>query len=129
MSAERDGVGLRRVQVELADGFNFSGVVRREYRDSHGRRRIVVEDTQGEGRDVGLWRPSVSITELDSRRWSRSPTVGRADRRGTVGGCDESGGQATGSGDDGQAAVSDGSGSLQEQLAEAYRDRQGGGSA
>ena len=94
MSAGRDGVGLRRVQVELADGFNFVGTVRREYHDSHGRRRIIVEDTQGEERDVGLWRPSVSITELDGR--------------------------ATGS-DRGR--------SLQEQLAEAYRDRQGGGSA
>ena len=102
MSAGRDGVGLRRVQVELADGFNFSGVVQREYRDSRGRRRIVVEDTRGEERDVGLWRPSVSITGA------------------TVGGLDES---------DGRATVSDGSKSLQEQLRAAYRDSQGGGSA
>jgi hypothetical protein len=60
-SRGNDDLEGRHVCVALARGHNFSGVVRREYQDSHGRRRIEVEDTRGEPRDVALWRPSVSV--------------------------------------------------------------------
>ena len=56
---------LRRVRVELADGFNFAGTVVREYRDSRGRRTVLVEDTRGQERTVRPEYPSVSIHDLD----------------------------------------------------------------
>ena len=65
MSAvSRDDLGSR-VRVELADGFNFVGTVRRVYPDSRGRREILIEDTQGNERTVRPYRPSVDVVVLD----------------------------------------------------------------
>jgi hypothetical protein len=59
----RDAVGSR-VRVELADGFNCVGTVRRVYFDSDGRRTILVEDSIGQERAVRPQRPSVSVDLL-----------------------------------------------------------------
>ena len=63
MSHGRDGY-LRRVRVELADGYNFIGTVRRDYYDSRGRRTLLVEDTQGNRRTVRPAYPSVTVRDL-----------------------------------------------------------------
>jgi hypothetical protein len=49
-----------RVLVELADGLNFAGTVRREYYE-RGDRRLLVEDSRGNDRTIRTSRPSVSI--------------------------------------------------------------------
>jgi hypothetical protein len=56
---------LRRVRVELADGFNFAGTVVREYYDSRGRQTLLVEDSRGNQRTVHPEYPSVSVHDLD----------------------------------------------------------------
>jgi hypothetical protein len=63
----RDAVGSR-VRVELADGFNCVGTVRRVYFDSHGRRTILVEDSIGQERAVRPQRPSVSVDILEDEQ-------------------------------------------------------------
>jgi len=60
----RDSVG-QSVRVDLADGFNCVGTVRRVYFDSHGRRTVLVEDSLGQERAVRPARPSVSLRCLD----------------------------------------------------------------
>jgi hypothetical protein len=60
----RDAVGSR-VRVEMADGFNCVGTVRRVYFDGRGRRTILVEDSIGQERAVRPQRPSVDIVVLD----------------------------------------------------------------
>jgi hypothetical protein len=62
----RDSVG-QRVRVELADGFNCVGTVRRVYYNSHGRLTVLVEDSLGQERAVRPVRPSVSIEVLDGQ--------------------------------------------------------------
>jgi hypothetical protein len=64
MSAGEDS-HIRRVRVELADGYNFVGTVVREYFDSRGRQTVLVEDTQGNQRTVRPAYPSVAVHELD----------------------------------------------------------------
>jgi len=59
-----DSVG-KRVRVNLREGFNCVGTVRRVYFDSHGRRTVLVEDSIGQERVVHPARPSVSIQRLD----------------------------------------------------------------
>ena len=49
-----------RVRVELADGLNFVGTVRRDYVE-RGSRRLLIEDSRGNERVVRPSRPSVSI--------------------------------------------------------------------
>ena len=60
----RDAVGSR-VRVDLRDGFNFVGTVRRVYFDSDGRRTILVEDSIGQERAVHPARPSESVELID----------------------------------------------------------------
>jgi hypothetical protein len=60
----RDAVGSR-VRVELADGFNCVGTVRRVYFDSRGRRTVLIEDSIGQERTVHPEYPSVSVHDLD----------------------------------------------------------------
>lgn len=60
----RDSVG-QSVRVELADGYNCVGTVRRAYFDSRGRRTLLIEDSLGQERAVHPVRPSVSIQVLD----------------------------------------------------------------
>ena len=60
----RDAVGSR-VRVELADGFNCVGTVRRVYFDGRGRRTILVVDSLGNERAVRPSRPSVSVDILE----------------------------------------------------------------
>jgi hypothetical protein len=62
----RDAVG-QRVRVDLADGFNCVGTVRRVYFDTDGRRTVLVEDSLGRERAVRPVRPSVSIEILDGQ--------------------------------------------------------------
>jgi hypothetical protein len=81
MSAGRDGVGLRRVQVELADGLNFAGTVRRDD-VGRGGRRLLVEDSRGNERVVRPARPSVSVDVEDNRRQNVLREAYREDRRG-----------------------------------------------
>jgi len=121
MSDVRTGGGLRRVRVELADGFNFVGTVQREYRDSHGRRRIEVEDTRGKVRDVRLNRPSVSVRELGD---GGAVGVDCRSRQSTASAESDSPRSRCG----GQSAGDESGESLQEQLRAAYRDSVGGGS-
>jgi hypothetical protein len=64
MSIGRDAVGSR-VRVDLRDGFNCVGTVRRVYFDSHGRRTILVEDSIGQERTVRPQRPSVSVDIIE----------------------------------------------------------------
>jgi hypothetical protein len=65
-TVDRDAVGSR-VRVELADGYNCVGTVRRVYPDSRGRREILIEDTQGNERTVRPYRPSVDVVVLGDR--------------------------------------------------------------
>jgi hypothetical protein len=60
----RDSVGSR-VRVDLRDGFNCVGTVRRVYFDSRGRRTILVEDSLGNERAVRPARPSESVEIID----------------------------------------------------------------
>jgi len=64
MPIGRDAVGSR-VRVDLRDGFNCVGTVRRVYFDSDGRRTILVEDSIGQERAVRPQRPSVSVDILE----------------------------------------------------------------
>lgn len=64
MSAGRYSAG-DRVRVELADGYNCVGTVRRDHYDSQGRRTVLIEDSLGERRAVHPRRPSVTIHVLD----------------------------------------------------------------
>ena len=59
----RDLVGSR-VRVELADGFNFVGTVRRDGVEGVDRRLLIV-DSRGNDRVVRPSRPSVSVECLD----------------------------------------------------------------
>jgi hypothetical protein len=67
MPIGRDAVGSR-VRVDLRDGFNCVGTVRRVYFDSDGRRTILVEDSIGQERAVRPSRPSVSVDILGDGR-------------------------------------------------------------
>ena len=99
----RDDLEGRRVRVDLPDGFNFVGTVRRDGVEG-GERRLLVEDSRGGDRVVRPGRPSIEIRDLDSRPPRRA----------------------------GQSTASTGSGGRRRQdvLREAYRDeRRGGGSA
>lgn len=58
-------VGGRRVRVELADGFNFIGVVVAEYVDSRGRRTLRLEDRQGNDRLARPDLPHVDVVDLE----------------------------------------------------------------
>jgi hypothetical protein len=60
----RDAVGSR-VRVELADGFNYVGTVRRVYFDNRGRRAVLIEDSIGQERTVRPAYPSVTVHGLD----------------------------------------------------------------
>lgn len=55
---------LDRVRVEAVQGFNYTGTVVREYRDSQGR-AILVRDSQGRERVARPDRPSVTVEFLD----------------------------------------------------------------
>jgi hypothetical protein len=67
MSQGSDGY-LRPARVELADGYNFIGTVRREYLDSRGWRTLIVEDTQGNRRTARPAYPLVTVYNLDCDR-------------------------------------------------------------
>jgi hypothetical protein len=54
-----------RVFVELGDGFNCVGEVRRVSRDSRGRRTVLIEDNHGQERAVRPGLPSVSVEILN----------------------------------------------------------------
>ena len=64
MPIGRDAVGSR-VRVDLRDGFNCVGTVRRVYFDSDGRRTILVEDSIGQERAVRPHLPSESVEILE----------------------------------------------------------------
>lgn len=55
---------LDRVRVEAAEGFNYTGTVVREYRDSQGR-AILIKDSQGNERVARPNLPSVEVEFLD----------------------------------------------------------------
>lgn len=55
---------LDRVRVEAINGFNYTGRVVREYRDSQGR-AILIRDSQGYERVARPDRPSIEVEFLD----------------------------------------------------------------
>jgi len=78
----RDGLRRgERVRVEFRDGHNCVGSVERIGTDGHGRRRIIVEDTQGGRRSVSAWRPCVEVVRLDGKQ-SLQEELRAANRRG-----------------------------------------------
>lgn len=70
----------RRVLVELADGLNFAGTVRRDY-VGRGGRRLLVEDSRGNERVVRPARPSVSVDVGGVETGSLQDELRAADRR------------------------------------------------
>jgi hypothetical protein len=97
VDGEGDLVG-RRVLVELADGLNFAGTVRREYVE-RGSRRLLVEDSRGNERVVRPARPSVSIDVGGVGTGSLQDELRAADRRDR-----REGGAELEDGDGGQSA-------------------------
>jgi len=61
---DRDSVGSR-VRVDLRDGFNCVGTIKRVSLDRHGRQKILVEDSIGQERAVHPARPSESVEIID----------------------------------------------------------------
>ena len=100
MSSRSEGDGGRdlvgsRVRVELADGLNFAGTVRRDYVE-RGSRRLLIEDSRGNERVVRPSRPSVSIERQRGgvESGSLQDVLRKAERRDRAGDLDGDGGQS-----------------------------------